>query len=407
MSAPSLLAAEAVVAELDSARIHTDALFAALRPEALYTRPIPERHRLIFYLGHLEAFDWNMVCRRTLGLPSFHPSFDQLFEFGIDPPEGQLPADVPGDWPSVDEVLRYSQQVRAEIDHHIGSAPPEVAAIALEHRLMHAETLAYLFHSLDPKDKPGIRMDPAVTTEPFAPARVAIPYGPATLGQSAGAFGWDNEFDEHTVNVPAFEIGKHKVTSGEYLRFVEAGGPVPYYWTSRGGEWFYRGMAGLAPLPLDWPVYVTHEQATLYAQSRGASLPMEAQFHRAAYETPSGPARPFPWGHADPSPAHGNFDFARWEPVPVNATPRGDSAFGVSQTVGNGWEWTSTPFGPFAGFRTFDFYPGYSRNFFDGDHFVMKGGSPRTAARLLRRSFRNWFRGRYPYMYGTFRLVWH
>ena len=57
------------------------------------------------------------------------------------------------------------------------------------------------------------------------------------------------------------------------------------------------------------------------------------------------------------------------------------------------------------GFEQFDFYPGYSANFFDDDHFVMKGGSPRTAAKMLRRSFRNWFRKEYKYMYATFRLV--
>jgi formylglycine-generating enzyme required for sulfatase activity len=91
--------------------------------------------------------------------------------------------------------------------------------------------------------------------------------------------------------------------------------------------------------------------------------------------------------------------------VPVTSTPAGDSAFGVSQLLGNGWEWTSTPFAPFPGFEPFPFYPGYSANFFDGAHYVIKGGSPRTAAPLLRRSFRNWFRPDYPYVYAGFRLV--
>jgi formylglycine-generating enzyme required for sulfatase activity len=73
--------------------------------------------------------------------------------------------------------------------------------------------------------------------------------------------------------------------------------------------------------------------------------------------------------------------------------------------VGNGWEWTSTPFAPFNGFTPTPNYPGYSSNFFDGKHYVLKGGSQRTAARLLRRSFRNWFRPDYPYVYATFRCV--
>jgi gamma-glutamyl hercynylcysteine S-oxide synthase len=73
--------------------------------------------------------------------------------------------------------------------------------------------------------------------------------------------------------------------------------------------------------------------------------------------------------------------------------------------VGNGWEWTCDLFEPFPGFQRFEAYPGYSEPFFDGQHYVLKGGSPRTAAKLLRRSFRNWFRPDYPYVYATFRCV--
>jgi formylglycine-generating enzyme required for sulfatase activity len=89
----------------------------------------------------------------------------------------------------------------------------------------------------------------------------------------------------------------------------------------------------------------------------------------------------------------------------VAASAGSESAFGVSDMLGNGWEWTDTIFQPLPGFEARSYYPGYSANFFDGAHFVMKGGSPRTAARLLRRSFRNWFRPDYPYVYASFRCV--
>jgi formylglycine-generating enzyme required for sulfatase activity len=89
----------------------------------------------------------------------------------------------------------------------------------------------------------------------------------------------------------------------------------------------------------------------------------------------------------------------------VGAHPGGASAFGVQDLVGNGWEWTQTEFAPFPGFAAMPFYPSYSANFFDGKHYVMKGGSPRTAACMLRRSFRNWFQPHYPYVYATFRRV--
>jgi formylglycine-generating enzyme required for sulfatase activity len=87
----------------------------------------------------------------------------------------------------------------------------------------------------------------------------------------------------------------------------------------------------------------------------------------------------------------------------VNAFPGNRSAWGVVGQLGNGWEWTSSKFAPFDGFTPFSFYPGYSADFFDGKHYVMKGGSARTAVPLLRRSFRNWFQPHYQYIYAGFR----
>jgi formylglycine-generating enzyme required for sulfatase activity len=91
--------------------------------------------------------------------------------------------------------------------------------------------------------------------------------------------------------------------------------------------------------------------------------------------------------------------------MPVNSFPAGQSAFGVHDLLGNGWEWTSTVFAPFHGFEPFPFYRGYSADFFDGKHLVMKGGSPRTAACMLRPTFRNWFQAHYQYVYAGFRCV--
>ncbi|MBC8119958.1 MAG: SUMF1/EgtB/PvdO family nonheme iron enzyme, partial [Burkholderiaceae bacterium] len=156
------------------------------------------------------------------------------------------------------------------------------------------------------------------------------------------------------------------------------------------------------PLPLDAPVYATHQQSNAYAQWADAQLPTEAQWHRAAYRDQTDL---YPWGYAAPTGAHGNFDFVDWDPVAVTIHPAGDSAYGVSQLIGNGWEWTSTPFAGFDGFEARSYYPGYSANFFDAEHYVLKGGSPVTSRRLLRRSFRNWFRADYPYVYSTIRLV--
>ena len=159
------------------------------------------------------------------------------------------------------------------------------------------------------------------------------------------------------------------------------------------------------PLPLTWPVYVSHAEAAAYARWAGKALPTEAQWHRAAYGSPSGRERLYPWGDEAPDAWRGNFDFASWEPTPVASHPLGASAFGVFDLLGNGWEWTSTPFAPLPGFQPFPFYRQYSADFFDGKHFVMKGGSQRTAASMLRRSFRNWFQPHYPYVYAKF-VAW-
>jgi gamma-glutamyl hercynylcysteine S-oxide synthase len=382
-----------LVDELHASRCHTDSLFSLVRPDSFYERPIAERHRIVFYLGHLEAFDWNLIGRPGLGLESFHPDFDHLFAFGIDPDSGDLPRDQPEDWPELQEVWDYNQRVRETIDASVDRIPEPLLDVAIEHRWMHAETLASILHGL-PYDR---KLAPAgygyPEAEPVAGAMVRVPRGEAWLGRERGdGFGWDNEFDEQCVEVEAFSIGRTKVTNGEYLAFVEAGGAVPHYWRFD-GRWLFRGMFREYPLPPGAPVYVTHEQAIAYAQWRGLRLPTEAEFQRAAYAGEE----------TAPIPALDNFDFRRWEPVAADSGSA--NRFGATQMIGNGWEWTSTVFGPLPGFEPFPFYPNYSEPFFDGRHYVLKGASPRTAARLTRPSFRNWFRPAYPYVYAGFRLA--
>jgi formylglycine-generating enzyme required for sulfatase activity len=394
--------------QLAASRDETDGLFRLIGDDDFYLRPLPQRHRLIFYLGHLEAFDWNQVARYGLSAPHLDPTLDALFERGIDPEPGQLPADQPRDWPSLEETRSYVTRVRERLDGMWRDAPPEIQQTAIEHRWMHAETLAYQLHNLphDLKRKPAagdLAFRPSIASQRM----ITIPAGSATLGRAADAgFGWDNEFNETSIQVPSFAISKHKVTNGEYMAYVNEGHEAPFFWTCRDGEWQYRGMFEFFPLPLDAPVYVTQQQAAAFARWRGADLPAETQFHRAAFGTPEGAERDFPWGNAFQHPeTHGNFDFQHWDPVPVTSHPGGNSAFGVSQLVGNGWEWTKTPFGPLPGFAPRPNYPGYSADFFDNQHFILKGASPRTAALLTRRSLRNWFRPDYPYLYATFRLV--
>jgi formylglycine-generating enzyme required for sulfatase activity len=227
------------------------------------------------------------------------------------------------------------------------------------------------------------------------------------------------------VDVGAFSIDVHNVTNAQFLEFVRSGGykqrewwrpedwdwietegvSHPLFWEGAEENWFWRGMFERVPLPETWPVYVTWAEANAFARWRGQRLPTEAEYHRAAFGTRDGREREYPWGGTITSRPPGNFDFERWDPEPVGSHPEGASAFGVHDLVGNGWEWTSTVFGPFDGFDPLPTYPEYSADFFDGEHFVMKGASPLTARTLVRRGFRNWFRPRYPYVYAAFRCA--
>ncbi|MGH9486880.1 MAG: SUMF1/EgtB/PvdO family nonheme iron enzyme [Terriglobales bacterium] len=392
------------------AQAASDQLWQVVKPEAMSERPVPERHRLVFYLGHLEAFDWNLLAP-VLELKPFRPEWDKLFAFGIDPVDGKLPQEPASVWPTVNEIAAYNRTLRERLNAALARQGDQALAqrleVALEHRWMHVETLSYLFHNLSyelkqPGPAPDLGGWGAKTTAP----PVDIPSGSATLGQPRGsAFGWDNEFDAHQQAVGGFVADRHKVTNGAYLAFVAAGAQPPHFWTRRGNQWLYRGMFAAVPLPLDHPVYVTQAEAAAYCAWRGCRLPSESEWHRMAYAGPQGGETTFPWGTASVRSAPGNFDLRGWDPVATGAFPAAASAWGVEDLVGNGWEWTATPFAPFPGFTAFEFYPGYSANFFDGEHFVMKGGSARTAACLLRRSFRNWFQPRYPYIYAGFRCV--
>ncbi len=394
---------------MQEARDCTDALFALVRPASLFVRPVPERHRLNFYLGHLEAFDANMICRHALGGDSVNVELDALFAFGIDPDASDLPSDVPEDWPGLAETRAYCQLVRRTVDGVFDTVPEDVARVCIEHRLMHAETLCYLLHNLDPSHKliePDGGPDAAPSVPPPTEQWIDVPRGTATLGRARGTgFGWDNEFGEHCLDIAPFSVRKHKVTNGEYLRFVEDGGKPPHYWRRSERGWTLRTMSGEISLPLDWPVHVTHQEAREFAGRSGAALPSEAQWDRAAFGSAPSGSTSFPWGTESPEPRHANVNLVRWDPCAVTASPDGDSCFGVSQMVGNGWEWTSALLRPFPGFDPYPFYPDYSAAFFDDTHYVLKGGSQRTALPLIRRTFRNWFREGYPYHYGTFRLV--
>ena len=417
-------------------------LFGLLSDEAYYSQPIALRHPIVFYDGHLPAFSFNTLVKKALGGASIDERLETLFARGIDPDESMGAAAEAAyrqsRWPSRSVVRAFAEEAdrlvlealaNADLDRpgHPLLDRMEAAFAILEHEAMHQETLLYMWHRLPFADKWAPADHRALADgAPPDPEWVEIQEGSVTLGvdRDGTPFGWDNELPALGAAVPRFSIERHDVTNARFLEFVADGGYQderwwdaedgrwlrdegighPLFWEREGGRWHWRGMFELVPLPLAWPVYVSHAEATAFARWAGARLPTEAEFQRAAYGAPEGERR-HPWGASEPSHRITVCDFASWDPQPAGSHPAGASAWEVEDLVGNGWEWTSTVFAPFPGFQPMASYPEYSADFFDGQHYVMKGASPVTARELLRPTFRNWFRARYPFVYATFRCV--
>lgn len=402
-------------------RARTAQLFDLLVPDAYYDQPISLRHPIVFYEGHLPAFSLNTLVKKGHGRAGVDERLERLFARGIDPDEaGSAQA---FQWPGREDVRAFVAAADAMVLDALANLPLDVRGnplldradavyTILEHEAMHQETLLYMWHQLpyDKKRSPAgyapLTDGPAIRHE-----TIEVPGGRVRLGVSrdAIAFGWDNEFGELVCDVPTFALERYNITNADFLEFVDAGGYTrselwsaadwawiqehrmehPVFWRREGKNWFWRGMFALIPLPQQWPVYVSHAEATAYARWKQRRLMTEAEFQLAT--------TPFP----RPSLS----DFASFDPQPVGNAPASRTQAGIDDLVGNGWEWTSSIFRPFPGFRASASYPEYSADFFDESHYVMKGASPVTAKELIRPSFRNWFRPRYPYVYATFRLA--
>ena len=219
----------------------TDSLFGIVARDAILSQPIALRHPFIFYVGHLPAFAWNHICRGVLQRPSFNPRFDEIFDRGIDPDVDDpsnchAHPEVPAVWPSLDDVIAYRDRVRTVILESL----PEVAqrastnlmaernrvlSMAVEHELMHQETLLYIVQQLESDRKLRSPDVTYATRGGIGVRNTAIDEGEVTLGALFDdlAFGWDNEFPSTTLDVPAFVIDSVPVTNEQFQYFVETG----------------------------------------------------------------------------------------------------------------------------------------------------------------------------------------
>src|SRR5437763_798513 len=224
-----------------------------------------------------------------------------------------------------------------------------------------------------------------------------VPGGPFVMGTSTDPWAYDNERPAHTVDLPAFWIDTVPVSNAAYRAFIQDGGyrrsdlwtndgwawrqeaglTAPQFWSpDEGGGWVRERFGVTEPVPPDEPVqHVCWYEADAYARWAGKRLPTEAEWEKAAQGAGCSPAN--------------LWDAGRFSPAPVGSFAAAASRWGVRQLIGDVWEWTSSDFAPYPGFRSHP-YREYSEVFF-GDRFkVLRGGSWATHPLAVRTTFRNW-----------------
>jgi iron(II)-dependent oxidoreductase len=372
---------------------------------------------LLWEVGHLAWFQEKWVLRRGGRAESVLAGADALYDSAAVPHDTRW--DLP--LPSRRQTLRYVHQVEERVLDRLGRpdvSPDDIyfSLLSVFHTDMHTEAFAYTRQTLGyPAPRLGPPPDPG-GAGPW-PGDAQVPGGRFLLGASVGEpFVFDNEKWAHEVEVAPFAIARAPVTQAEFAAFVDEGGyrrrefwgqegwawreregaTQPVYWRPTAGGWERRDFDRWLPLEPHRPVlHVSWYEAQAYCRWAGRRLPTEAEWElaAAAESAPPGaraPKRRFPWGDDAPSPERANLDGQRPGCLDVAACPAGDSPWGCRQMIGNVWEWTASPFLPYPGF-VLDPYREYSQPWF-GTHKVLRGGCWVTRGRLLRNTWRNYYR---------------
>ena len=331
--------------------------------------------------------------------------------------------------PTVRETVAYRNHVDEQVLDFLDSADESVLSLVrmgLEHEMQHQELLVYdIKHLLCDQFRPEMKSPPRASVS--VEGMVEIEGGLFSIGSQANDFAWDNEKPAHQVFTKDFSIDRALVSNGDYLAFMRDGGyenfrwwfsegweavnreqwRAPLYWELHGDEWMIRDFSGLAAAESrkDEPVsHVSFFEASAYAKWAGKRLPTEAEWERAAcYDARRKTSNAFPWGNTEPDNGKANlFENGYWSVAPIGAFPEGANRYGCQQLIGDVWEWTTSDYVPYPGFKSeFD---EYNDKWFVNQK-VLRGGSYATPQLHIRSTYRNFFHSHERWMISGFRCA--
>ncbi|MFC5746857.1 ergothioneine biosynthesis protein EgtB [Actinomadura rugatobispora] len=410
---------ELIAAELGAVRDRSLGLTTgALDAAELTAQVSPLMSPLVWDLAHVGNYEELWLLRAAAGVEAMRPEIDDLYD-AFEHPRAERPR-LPLLQP--EEARAYIATVRSKVLDSLDSVRFDkgdpltrggfVYGMVVQHEHMHDETMLAT-HQLR-KGAPALLDPPGALLDAHAPGaagEVLIEAGPFEMGTSDDPWAYDNERPGHIVDLPAYYIDTEPVTNADYIAFIEAGGyddprhwhPKGWEWRSEsgkrapgfwsrdgGGPWLRRRFGRTEPLPLDEPVqHVCWYEADAYARWAGKRLPTEAEWEKAArWDPAAGRSRRYPWGDVYEE-GRANLGQRLLRPAEAGSYESGASAYGVRRLVGDVWEWTSSDFHGYPGFRSFP-YKEYSEVFFGPDYKVLRGGSWATHPLAVRGTFRNW-----------------
>jgi iron(II)-dependent oxidoreductase len=408
----SLEAKDAIREAMHQCRIGTLALFEGIDNTTFCKQAHPEFSPVGWHLGHIAYTEALWILERCAGMRKLFPEYHRLFA------ADGLPKCDRENLPSLADIRHYLDTVRTQVFAYLEIAPLEQQEplwhFLIQHESQHGETIAFVLQLqrwhfqeryqeiwLSSAATPPSSRQPSLTQREQGGEEtqmIKIPAGEFLMGNDS-IEALDNERSRHRIYLDTYWIDRYPVTCRQYREFIEAGGYQNERW------WCPQGWKWLQDNPVAEPLYwssastwdnhpvcgVSWYEANAYARFIGKRLPTEAEWEKAAsWNATAGKQHTYPWGQEAPNSHRCNLDNTIGRTTPVDAYPRGQSAYGCYDMLGNVWEWTASWFDAYHGFAAYP-YRGYSQTYFDGQHRVLKGGSWATRHQAIRASFRNWY----------------